>query len=478
MNGNKKIFSNLIWRFMGSASSQIMVFIVQIVLARMLEPEMFGTVASVKVFTAILLVFVDSGLANSLIQKKDPDDLDFSSVFYFNVAFCLVLYTLLYIAAPFIAGFYEDAQLTAIIRVLGLTVIISGVQNVQQAYVSKTLQFKRFFFATLGGTIVSAAIGITMVYRGFGVWSLVMQQLSNVAANTLILWLTVDWKPKWLFSLTRLKTLLSYGWKLLASTLLDTVYRNLRTLIIGKKYSEEDLAFYDRGELFPQVIVANINASVDSVLLPTMSSEQNHTDRVRDMARRAISTSSYVMWPLMMGLAACAEPIVRLLLTDKWLPCVPYLRIFCLTYAFQPILTANLSAIKALGRSDLYLKMEVWRKIVGIAIIGVTMWYGVMVIALGNILANFLFQIISAYPNRKLLGYTYAQQLADILPSALLSLFMGALVLCVSFLNLPDILLLVLQVALGAAIYIGASKLLHFENFDYVLNAVKSLVRK
>lgn len=475
---NKKVFSNFIWRFAERCGAQGVTFIVSIILARVLDPAVYGTVALVTVFTSLLQVFVDSGLGTALIQKKDADDTDFSTVFFFNIAVCLVIYALMFALAPVIAAFYGDASLSPVIRVMSLIIIISGVKNVQQAYVSRMLLFKRFFFATLGGTLAAAGLGIWMAYSGFGVWALVVQMLFNAAVDTAILWMTVKWRPKPVFSFERLKGLFSYGWKLLASSLLDTLYKNLRALIIGKKYSEADLAFYNRGELFPQLIVSNINSSVDSVLLPTLSAEQNNRERVRDMTRRAISVSSYIMWPTMAGLCVCAEPLVRLLLTEKWMACVPYVRIFCLTYAFQPIHTANLNAIKALGRSDLFLKLEVIKKLAGFAIICVSMWYGVMAMALGAILDNFLCQIINASPNKRLLGYTYAQQLRDICPSMLLSLGMGGAVLCVGFLGLPDVITLFIQVPLGAAIYILGSKLLHFESYEYVLNAAKAVIKK
>ena len=269
--GNESVVKGFMWRFAERCGAQLVSFVVSIVLARILSPEDYGTIALVTVFTAILQVFVDSGLGTVLIQKKDADDLDFSSVFYFNFIVCLVLYAVMFLAAPYIALFYEDSTLTSVIRVLSLTIVISGVKGIQQAYVSRNMLFKRFFFSTIGGTIFSAFLGIGMACAGFGVWALVAQQISNTAIDTLILWITVKWRPKKVFSWQRLKYLLSFGWKLLVSALLDTGYNNLRNLIIGKLYSPTDLAFYNQGDKFPKVIVTNINASIDSVLLPTMS---------------------------------------------------------------------------------------------------------------------------------------------------------------------------------------------------------------
>lgn len=472
------VISNLVWRFAERCGAQLVSFIVSIVLARILAPEDYGTIALVTVFTAILQVFVDSGLGTALIQKKDADEIDFSSVFYFNFVVCLILYLGMFAAAPFITDFYGDVTLVPVIRILSLTIVISGVKGIQQAYVSRNMLFKRFFFSTIGGTIFSAVLGIAMAYAGFGIWSLVAQQLSNTFIDTLILWITVRWRPTKSFSWTRLKYLLSFGWKLLVSSLLDTAYNNLRNLIIGKMYSSSDLAFYNQGDKFPKVIVTNINASIDSVLLPTMSSAQDDKERVKQMTRRAIKTSTYVMAPLMMGLAFCAEPIVSLVLTDKWLPCVPFLRIFCTTYMFWPVHTANLNAINAMGRSDWFLRLEIIKKIMGMTILLSTMWFGVMAMAYSLLLSSVLSQIINSWPNRKLLGYGYLEQVRDFAPGILLAVIMGICVYFISFLHLPTIVTLLIQFIVGAAIYIGVSAILKLEEFEYLLGMVKSFLKK
>lgn len=382
----------------------------------------------------------------------------------------------MYFAAPFIAGFYGDSQLTAVVRVLSLTLIISGVKNVQQAYVSRNMLFKRFFFATLGGTAGAAAIGIVMAYMGFGVWALVVQQLFNATVDTLILWITVRWRPRKLFSLQRLKGLFSYGWKLLLSSLLDTGYSNISQLIIGKRYSSADLAYYNRGRQFPNFIVSNINSSIDSVLFPVMSDAQDNPEDVKQMTRRAIKTSVYIMAPLMMGLAFTADTVVRLVLTDKWMECVPFLRIFCVTFLFWPIHTANLNAIKAMGRSDMFLKLEVIKKIMGMLLLLSTMWFGVMAMAYSMLVSSVLSQIINSWPNRKLLRYSYISQLKDIMPSILIAVFMGICVLCVSLLPLSAFFTLFIQVVLGAGIYIGMSAALKIDSFLYLWSLLRRFI--
>lgn len=474
MEQNKKVFSNFLWRFAERCGAQGVAFVVQIVLARLLAPEVYGTIALVTVFTTILNVFIDSGFGNALIQKKNADDIDFSTVFYFNLTLCTVLYVIMFMAAPYIANFYNDIELAPVIRVLSLTLIISGLKNVQQAYVSRTMQFKRFFFATLGGTVGAAIIGIYMAYRGMGVWALVTQQIFNATVDTLILWVTVKWRPQKVFSFSRLKELFTFGWKLLVSSLLDTVYTNIRQLIIGKMYTSTDLAYYNRGRQFPYLFITNVNSSIDSVLLPVMSKAQDNAANVKAMTQRAMKTSTYVMAPIMMGLAFTGMPIIRLLLTEKWLLCVPYMRIFCITFMFYPIHTANLNAIKAIGRSDLFLKLEIIKKIIGLIALFVTMRFGVMAMAYSLLFTSLCSQIINSWPNKRLLNYGYIEQLKDILPSILLAVFMGLCIYPIQFLKLPDIVTLGIQIPLGIIIYIVGSRLINIDSFYYVCKIMKS----
>ena len=472
------VIKNFLWRLAERVGAQGVKLLVELVLARILLPEQYGVIAMVAVFITVFNVFVDSGLGNALIQKKDADDLDFSSVFWFNVVWCVVLYGILFLISPLVASFYHREELTQILRVLGLQIVISGVKNVYQAYVSRTMQFRKFFFSTLGGTVGAAVIGITMAYRGYGVWALVAQQLFNVLTDTVILTITVKWHPKRIFSFERLKGLLSYGWKLLLSALLDTLYNEARSLIIGRKYTSEDLAFYNRGELFPQVIAANVNTSIDSVLLPTMSREQDERDKVRAMTRRAIMTSTYIMAPLMIGIACIGTPLVRLILTEKWLPCVPYLQIFCASMLFFPIHTANLNAIKALGRSDLFLKLEILKKVIGIALILITMHISVLAMALSTLVNSLICQLINTWPNRKLLNYSYGDQIRDILPNLLLAAVMGGCVFGVGLIGLPDWATLLIQVVLGAVLYAGLSAATKNESYRYLLDVLKNFRNK
>ena len=475
MSSKGSVTSNFFWRFFERCGAQGVTFLVSIVLARLLDPSVYGTIALITIFTTILNVFVDSGFGNALIQKKNADGLDFSSVFYFNITICSILYIIMFFSAPYIAEFYKLPELKNLIRVLSLVLIISGVKNVQQAYVSRNMMFKKFFFSTIGETIGAAVVGIVLAYCGYGVWALVFQMLFNSLVDTVILWFTVKWRPTKQFSFIRLKELFSYGWKLLISSLIDTVYLDIRSLIIGKMYSKNDLAFYNQGEKFPKLVVTNINSSIDSVLLPTLSKFQDDSNAVREMTRRAIKTSTYIMMPLMIGLAVCSEPLVRLILTEKWVPCVFFLRIFCFTYAFYPIHTANLNAIKAMGRSDLFLILEIIKKSFGIILLLISMWFGVKAMACSLLISTFINQIINSWPNKKLLNYSYLNQFSDMLPQIVLSLLMGTIIYVISFFHLNSLLTLVLQFFTGLSIYVFLSIVFHIESFYYIYNKVKTI---
>lgn len=472
-----KMVANLIWRFAERCGAQGVAFIVSIVLARLLEPEDYGVISLVTIFISIIQIFVDSGLGNALIQKRVVDDLDYSTVFYCNIILCVVLYLVLFLCAPFIAGFYANTELTLIIRVLGLTIIISGIKGIQQAYVSREMMFRHFFFATLGGTLGAAAIGIFLAYNGFGVWALIGQQIFNTTVDTIILWSTVKWRPKRRFSFERLRGLFSYGSKLLVSSLINTIYNDLRQLIIGKFYSSADLAFYNRGRQFPKFVVENINSSIDSVLLPVLANNQNNRERMKRMMRRSIMTSSYIMWPFMFGLMAVGENLIHILLTDKWMPALPFLYIFCFVDGMQPIHTANLNAIKAVGESGLFLKMEIIKKMVGICIILITMNINVLAIGIGSVFYTIFASIVNSFPNKKILGYSYFEQIKDIIPSFILSIVMAITVYCLPLSVFSNITQLVIQILAGAAIYLMGSIIFKLDSYLYLKSTVIEFLR-
>lgn len=468
-----KILSGLLWKFAERIGAQGVGFIVSIILARLLSPEDYGLISLITIFISISSVFVSSGFGNALIQKKDADEIDFSSVFFFNIFMSIMLYIILFLMSPNIADFYGKSELIPVIRVLGLSLIISGINNMQSAYVSKTMEFKKFFYSTLIGTILSAFVGIAMAYRGYGVWALVVQQLSNSLVDTIVLWFTVKWRPKMIFSIKRLKLLFSFGWKLLISGLIDILYNNIYGLLIGKIYNPYLLGLYNRGNQFPNIIVSNINGPIQSVLLPALSEEQDNKERLKAMVRRSIVTSSFIIYPMMVGMAAIAKPMVTILLGEQWLGCVFFLQISCITLAFWPIHTANLQAINAVGRSDIFLKLEIIKKVLGISVLIISIPFGINVMVIGRACQGFISTIINAFPNKKLLGYSFVEQWKDLIPSLVLSLFMGVVVMFVELLGFSSYITLLIQIPVGAITYFGLAYLFKFECFNYILNMLK-----
>lgn len=477
-NIKSKIFSGFIWRFGERITAQLVSLLVSIVLARLLSPEHYGAVALVMVFINIANVFVSNGLGNSLIQKKDADSVDFSSIFYINVLMSLILYGILFLIAPLIGEFYGMPELCLVLRVLGIRIPVAAINSIQHAYVSRHMLFKRFFWSTLFGTVLSGVVGIFLAYKGFGIWALVAQYLTNTCTDTVVLWFTVKWRPTKEFSLSRSRQMVSYGWKLLVSGLLDTGYSELRNLIVGKLYTSADLAYYNQADKYPKLIVNNVNTSIGSVIFPVMSQSQDNPEKIKQMTRKAIQISSFLIWPIMVGLAAVSRPLVSVVLTDKWISCVPYMQIFCFSYGLWPIHTANLQAIKAMGRSNLFLKLEIAKKIVGMILLLSTMWFGVMAMAYSLLVSSVLSQIINSWPNRKLLNYGYLEQLKDVIPSIALAVLMGFCVNLVSLLDLSNIVTLLIQIPLGAVIYIITSELLHLESFNYLMDLIRPMIRK
>ena len=356
---------------------------------------------------------------------------------------------------------------------MSITLFFGGFNSVQNAVVARNLQFKKYFFSSLIAIVISAVVGIIMAYLQFGVWALVTQQLVNIFIICLVLWFTVEWRPKACFSFKKIKILFSYGWKLLCSSLIDALYTNLYDLVIGKKYASDTLAFYNRGKQFPYMIVNNLNSSISSVLLPVMSIKQDDNEAVKKMVRKSIKMSSFLVFPVMIGLAIVAKPLILLILTDKWLECVPFLQMLCICYAFWPMHTANLQAINALGRSDIFLKLEIIKKIFGIIILIASIPFGVYAMCIGQVISSIFASVVNAFPNKKLLNYSYIEQIKDMLPYFIISICMGLVVWIISFLNISNIAMLILQVFIGGLFYIIISALFKIESYQYILDLIK-----
>lgn len=470
----------MVWKFAERVCAQMVSLIVSIVLARMLMPEDYSVVSIVAIFFAFCNVFISGGMNASLIQKKDADAEDYSTVLYINLAMAGVLYLAMFFGAPVIAELYEKPQLVGIIRVMGLTFFFTGLKSVLSAYTSKNLQFKRFFMSTIVGTAISAVVGITMASRGMGAWALVGQEMTNTVIDTTILYFTTRMKFVPTFSVARIKSLFGYGWKIMVSSVISVIYDQISPLIIGLKFTASDLAYYNKGNSFPGLINSTISDTLAAVLFPVMAKVQDEKEDVLNITRRYVKVASFVIFPMMAGLFAVSENFIRVLLTDKWLPAVPYIRIFAVSYMFNLIQVGNLQAIKAIGRSDITLILEVLKKSIYFAIIGSFVFFAddPETFAFSTICCTAVALAVNTYPNRKLLGYRYRYQLADILPNLAISLAMGAVVLLLGKLDMSIYVLLPLQVAVGVVCYVCLSIVTRNENFRYLLEFLRQMAKR
>lgn len=475
-----KAFGGFFWSFGERMGAQLVSLIVSIVLARMLTPEDYAVVGVVTIFFAFADVIVASGLNTALIQKKNSTPTDYSTVLHISVIIAVVIYIILFFSAPFIAGAYKIELVKPVIRIMSVTLIINAVKSVLMAYIANTLQFKKMFFATITATLVSAVTGIAMAKAGCGVWALVTQQMLNSAVSTLALFIITRFKILFVFSVKSFKELFGYGWKIFLTSLITVTYDQINPLIVGLKFSSVDLSFYTKGKSFPSVLNNTIGSTLSTVLFPVMSKVQDDLSAVLAITRRYIRVASYLIFPLMCGFFAVSESFVRILLTDKWLPAVPYIQIFCISYMFDIIQIGNLQTIKAIGRSDLSLIMEIIKKSSYFVIILAFIFLSdsPVMLAVSSIVCTLVATVINTFPNRKLIGYKYRYQLMDIAPNLAIALIMGGIVYLMNGLNISPVILFGLQIVSGAALYILLSIVTKNENFKYLLSTAMHMLKR
>lgn len=469
---SNKVVSGLFWVYLENISAQLVSFVVTIILARLLEPSYYGVVALVSVFIAVATVFVNSGFGAALIQKSDADELDYSSMFWFNLLVSVVLYAIIFSFAPTIADYYGVPELTIIMRILALSVPLSAFNCIQQAYVSSRMVFKKSFLSNSGGALVSGIIAVIMAYNGAGIWALVVQRILHVFFNTFFLRLIVKWSPKWMFSWSRLKPLISFGWKLLTTGLLFTLYAEIRTLIIGKRYSTEDLGYYNQGYNFPKFIASNVDSTITRVLFPSLANIKEGEGILADKTRRAAKTSAFIMTPVLLGLYMVSDTLVPLLIGEKWQPCVPYMKILCLVWLLQPTQTCSLQALKAIGRSDIYLYAEIFNKIVGLGLLAYAVFVvnSVMAIAVTMLVSQFISMLVYGLCSHKYVGYKLGIQFVDIIVPVLLSLPMCLFVYFLPMVISNRLVCLIIQIVLGVVLFFGVSVLFKSESLYYITN--------
>ncbi|MGE4286495.1 MAG: lipopolysaccharide biosynthesis protein [Phycisphaerae bacterium] len=471
-----RAINGVVWKGAETLGRQGIQFVVSVILARLLAPEQFGLIAMLLIFTQIAQVFVDSGFATALIQKKNTDIKDESSVFFLNIAVSILVYVILCLSSGVISRFYGEPVLGRILPLIAISIIIRAFGQIQRTLLRKNIDFKSQAKVGIISVVVSGAVGIYMAYAGCGVWALVYQQITMALAETITFWCVSKWRPQMIFCWKSVTQLFGFGSKLLVSGLIDRVFVNIYGLIIGKLFAPADLGFYDRGRALPQLAMTSVNGTLMAVMFPVFSSMQDDRVRLKQAARKTLTISCFAIFPLMFGLVAVAEPLVRVLLTDKWLPCVPYLQIMCFVYVTWPIHVANLQILNAIGRSDIFLKLEIIKKInITIAIL-VTFKFGVLAMVWGQLATAAISVFLNSYYSGKFIGYKTSDQLKDISASCLLALFMAFVVCLAGLLAWPNIYVqLVCQVLLGVAVYIAGGKAMKLRALTETVDIVKGV---
>ncbi len=490
-----KVAKGAMWTLMEKLSTQAVQFVVGMVLARLLTPNDYGTVSLTAIFFAIANVLVDGGFGNALIQKKDADDLDFNSVFYLNLFMSVLVYIALFFAAPWISVFYKTPELKAIVRVSAICFLFNAVNAIQNAELTKKMLFHLSFRVSLITCFTSAVCGITLAFMGFGVWALVWSSLITGFVGVIARWFIIAWRPKMQFSFQRLKPLFSFGWKMAVSGLLDRFFVNLNGLLIGKFYTKADLAYVNKGQSLPNLAMSEVDATLGRVSFPVLVLLQDDKTKLRNAMRRMIQCSTFLVFPLMVGVAGCSYSLLRLLYGEQWTSATPYMMLSCFSFALWPFSSINLKGIMALGRSDIFLKLEIIKKILKLLAIMLAFRYGVFVfMAVSAFALGPLSVLVNVWPNKKLLGYSMGMQLRDVLPTALICIAEAVVIWGIDFLG--DVLRpyfgianeganllmflgvkLLLQAILGSCVFLGLSIMFRLNPMGEYMRLVARMIR-
>lgn len=470
--------TSLLWKVMERGGNAVVQMAVQVVMARLLAPEQFGALAVMLVFVNLGNVIVQSGLNTALIQSPEADDADFSTVFWMSLAVSVALYAAIFLAAPSVAAFYAMPGIVWPLRALGLLLVVSAYNSVQVAKVTRDLQMRKVFRATMASVIFSAVSGIGAAVAGAGLWALVAQQLSYQLVNCVVLAFQVDWKPRMVFRAERARELFGFGWRLLASGLLEQGYQSLADLVVGKRFSPARLGLVSQGKKYPQAVGSMLDGAIQPVMLSAVSRVQDDRARVKRLVRRALKTSTFLIAPAMTLFACCAPSLVPALLGPQWAEAVPFMQVYCMVYALLPIHTTNLQALNGMGRSDLFLRLELVKKAYGIAalLFCVLVLNDVRALVMSYLVTGVLSTFVNAWPNKRVIGYSYAEQVRDIAPAFLLS---GAAALTAGLVGSAGLGAWVTVLAQAGAfvlVYLGLAAALRLEAFTYLLRTARGFV--
>ncbi len=467
--------SSLIWKLLERGGSSIVSLIIQIILARLLAPEDFGALAIILVFINIGNIIVQSGMNTSLIQSKEVKRLDFSTVFWLALGISIIIYIFIFTIAPLVAEFYSNSRLIWGVRILAFVLIVNAFISVQVAIITREFQLKKVFFASLLSVILSGFIGVVLAFGGFGLWSLIVQQLVAQIVNAVVLCMQTKWIPFLEFDAKLARKHFKYGWKLLASGLLETGYQSFSDLLIGRQFSISQLGLVSQGKKYPQAIGSMLDGAIQPVMLSAFSRLQNNVSAVKELVRRALKTSAFLVMPAMGIFALIADPLVAILLGSQWTACVPFMQMYCVIYALLPIHTTNLQALNGLGRSDLFLKLELIKKSYGIVILCIAafVFQNIYAIVFGYIVADIIGTFVNAFPNRRIINYSYREQIRDIMPILGVTLVSLATAFPICFLNLPDPITIILQVAIVGIVFLALAWIFRLDSLTYIVSTLK-----
>lgn len=479
-NIKNKILRGMFWKYAERIVAQLVILIVSIVLARILSPQEYEIVAITMIFITFANIFIVNGLGTALIQDNDASELDFSTIFIGNIVFSIFLYTILFVLAPFIGNYYNKPMLSPVLRVMSLQIIISSVSNIQQSYIMKKMEFKKFFFSTLIGVIISAIIGISMALKNYGVWALVFQYLTNNLINIIVLFFISDWKPKIYFSWKRFKKFFNYGYKILLTGILLEINTELRDLFIGKKYSVLELAYINKSKEFPRAISTNISATISSVIFPALVLYQDDKETLRRMACKSIRLEIYILAPFLLGLAAISKTLVYILFTEKWLPCVIYMQIMCMQYLFQPVQVASIQVMKAVGESGTYFKLQIIKTIIGILLLFFSIFYfkSVFYVVLFTLFTEIIAVLINFPTNKRIIKYNYKEQFIDCFFTMFPSFIMFFIVNAIENIPINTKYLLIIQIICGVLVYLIISEVFKLKEYLYIKELLYKIIKK
>ena len=469
--------SGFFWKLAEKVGVYFVQFVIQIIVARILLPSEYGIVGLLSIFITISDVFIQQGLTTALIQKKNVDELDFSSVYFANVIMGLIIYAVLFSFAPLIAHFYNEENLVALLRILSLNVIFGSFGAVHNAILTRELEFRKSFYRNGAGVLAQGVVGIAAAILGCGAWALVYSKVANAVIGTIVVVITVKWKPKRRFSVERVKQLFGFSSKMLVNNLLNTIFNNINSLIIGHYYTSSDLGYYQRGQQMPQVPMTAIDGSFNEVLYPALSSVQDDLEKLKGVLRRSMKMSTFLVFPMLAGLYAVAEPLTVVLLTEKWLPAVPYFQLQCIICSFW-VLSARGHALNAIGRSDVSLITGIISKIITLALLFAFIKQGIVAVMWATILTSVLCFGIGVYCSHKYIGYTFAELAADIGVSFVISVGMCGIVSLFNLLSISYLAKLVLQVAIGTGLYILGALLFQKPLLMYMTSIAKQMIKR